>query len=739
MDVVGREDALRLAANVFCPTGEGGGVDPSCSPGEGGGGDDREARQEAEVGRLWDRHDRELDRTEKHWRAEDKRVRKDRDREDRARERQEDREDAKARAAIERKASRELHAMEREFDARHKRAATDDERAKLKGEEEARFQDLSRRERADLDAYQERVTTVRDAEDSARSRRRDADDAAREADRERFRRRLEDRYAALETRLRQRHFDEDEGPTENQRFVARTDPEKIREFKAWLDRQFAAELTGRGDEELWQRFVAEGLRKGAGRAFDDARRAARAVATGDPEKTAALDAGRDEFLRSSFNQPVATQKVKLIAGRALNELEGVTAEMATTMTRVLADGLARGASPRDIARDLAKRVDVGQVRALRIARYEIARAHAEGQLDALEAMGVGEVGVEVEWTASGLGTTAKGYPSPCPKCAPFAGQSFTIAEARGRLPLHPNAVFAGSTFASYGECKELVRAWYRGPSVVLALRGRKDRPTIGPNHPVMTRRGMVCAAELREGDEVLRDRRIDRDPVGGDLKQVPVIEDVFSSSVLVRGRSGIVPSTSDLHGDVVFCQGEVEGIRPAGRLLVVLDSFGVEQFRKDDLARTDPRLAFVTRASASRQNFGGVRLSSACGVCGGDVPQSGFRRSPGVANALALASIPGVASSLEKSAIHGVSIAAELPSDGVGTQSGVEQPHDLLDADGKSVFEWVEISHVQRSEFEGWAFDATTASSLYCSSALVVSNCLCVWRPNLAKVEGFGG
>lgn len=226
----------------------------------------------------------------------------------------------------------------------------------------------------------------------------------------------------------------------NAPFVARTDPAKVREFKAWLERQFASELAGRTEEELWQRYVEEGLRKGAGRAFDDARRLDRAVAVGDPGKAAQIAAGRDEFLRDAFNRPVAVEKVKLIAGRALNELEGVTAEMATTMTRILADGMAQGKNPRDIAREMAKRVDVGQSRALRIARYEIARAHAEGQLDALEQMGVGEVGVEVEWTVSGLGTTAKGNPSPCPKCAPMAGQTFTLAQARGRLPLHPNCL-----------------------------------------------------------------------------------------------------------------------------------------------------------------------------------------------------------------------------------------------------------------------------------------------------------
>lgn len=65
------------------------------------------------------------------------------------------------------------------------------------------------------------------------------------------------------------------------------------------------------------------------------------------------------------------------------------------------------------------------------------RAYAEGQLEALEQLGVAEVGVEVEWLVSGLGSTKAGYPSPCPQCAPMAGKVFKIAEARGLIPLHP--------------------------------------------------------------------------------------------------------------------------------------------------------------------------------------------------------------------------------------------------------------------------------------------------------------
>jgi SPP1 gp7 family putative phage head morphogenesis protein len=206
--------------------------------------------------------------------------------------------------------------------------------------------------------------------------------------------------------------------------------EQLRAFRLWLRDRFGRELTGRDAEEAWRLYVEEGFRQGAGRAFDDTRRLARvgAEVTGTTE---AFLGGREEFLRSAFGRPVAVEKVQLLADRAFDELEGVTQEMATRMTRTLADGLVRGESPRDLARDLAEDVDIGLSRAERIARTEISRTHAEGQLVALEELGVEELGVMVEWLVTDDDKL-------CEICAPLEGQTFTLEEARGMLPRHPN-------------------------------------------------------------------------------------------------------------------------------------------------------------------------------------------------------------------------------------------------------------------------------------------------------------
>lgn len=223
---------------------------------------------------------------------------------------------------------------------------------------------------------------------------------------------------------------------ERWRFLSR--PAQLRAFTAWLRDQARRGILGGAtptDNDLWQRYVEAGWRKGAGRAFDDTRRARRQVpvtAGGGAGDVGSLGpTRRDDFVRLALNQPVSVEKVEVLASRVYTELEGVTDAMAQTMTRTLTDGLVQGKSPRDIGRDLAANVDgIGRQRGELIAQTEIIRAHSEGQLTALEMLGVEEVGVMVEWIATPDAKT-------CPACRAMEGVVLKISEARGRIPLHP--------------------------------------------------------------------------------------------------------------------------------------------------------------------------------------------------------------------------------------------------------------------------------------------------------------
>ena len=216
----------------------------------------------------------------------------------------------------------------------------------------------------------------------------------------------------------------------NQRFKFRSTAKQVDAFQKWLMTQIKVDIiSAKMTDKYWEKFVEDGYRRGAGRAFDDTRKASLATKAG--EDVSAFFAGtREEFLRSSFGRPVAINKVKLLAARTFSDIKNVTDVMATQIRRELTDGLVKGDNPRTIARAITKRVDaIGKTRAEQIARTEIIRAHAEGQLDSMEALGVEEVNVMVEWSTAGDDRV-------CPRCIDMDGAVLQVKESHGLIPRH---------------------------------------------------------------------------------------------------------------------------------------------------------------------------------------------------------------------------------------------------------------------------------------------------------------
>lgn len=226
-------------------------------------------------------------------------------------------------------------------------------------------------------------------------------------------------------------------PTENQltinakRWRHLSDDQKVAQFKVWLSGQVQQKiLTQQQGDDWWTEYIAKGYAKGAGRAFDEVRKPAVQRALKKPMDI--YRGNKEEFLRSSFGRQVSNERVKILAARVLNELEGVTDAQAQQITRELIDGMAEGKSPRDVARQIVKKVDgIGKARARTIARTETVRAHNEGALDALEKLGVDKISVLVEWS------TAQDE-DVCKLCKPLQGLVIPIKLARGMFPRHPN-------------------------------------------------------------------------------------------------------------------------------------------------------------------------------------------------------------------------------------------------------------------------------------------------------------
>ena len=216
-----------------------------------------------------------------------------------------------------------------------------------------------------------------------------------------------------------------------------SDASKVEAFHKWLQTQIdtgilVVEGAGVPGQPWTYEYVDSAYRKGVLRAYTDANKKSLAKS---PDWYAG---SRQQFLMTAFGKPMKMSKVELLALRAFDELKGVTATMSQQISRQLSMGLLYGWGPLKIAREMQKVIgSLSRTRARMIARTEIIHAHAEGQLDGFDLLGIEKLGIMAEWSTAGDDLV-------CRRCGAMEGRLFTIDEARGLIPLHPNS-FAKDT------------------------------------------------------------------------------------------------------------------------------------------------------------------------------------------------------------------------------------------------------------------------------------------------------
>jgi SPP1 gp7 family putative phage head morphogenesis protein len=134
-------------------------------------------------------------------------------------------------------------------------------------------------------------------------------------------------------------------------------------------------------------------------------------------------------ITTSMQNPKHHDLVTLLYLRIVNDMKGVTEAMKASILFILAQGLAANDSAEVLAQKLTAVIPLK--RAEMIARNAVIIAFAEGQLTEFELWGVDEVGIMAEWQTM-LDEKV------CSRCSAMEGQLFTIDEARGMIPLHPN-------------------------------------------------------------------------------------------------------------------------------------------------------------------------------------------------------------------------------------------------------------------------------------------------------------
>jgi SPP1 gp7 family putative phage head morphogenesis protein len=138
-----------------------------------------------------------------------------------------------------------------------------------------------------------------------------------------------------------------------------------------------------------------------------------------------------EGLGGVFNAPFHADRARLAFTKTFEGLKGITKAMDAGISSVLAQGMAEGRSPREIARNINNRVDkIGLTRAKTLARTEVVSAHHQANINEYERAGIEGVKVKAEWSTAGFNV--------CPICQGNEGRIFTLDEIRGLIPAHPN-------------------------------------------------------------------------------------------------------------------------------------------------------------------------------------------------------------------------------------------------------------------------------------------------------------
>lgn len=206
-------------------------------------------------------------------------------------------------------------------------------------------------------------------------------------------------------------------------FAFTSDARKHDAFMDWLRQQIELEVLesvdrqGNSVEPTWQDvYVRAAYERGVTQAASSFPAAVRPVTSG------------------FFFQPVHASALEVLFTRNFEALKGVTDAMASTISRELTLGFAQGLPSIQLAKNLRDKVSgIGLVRARTLARTEVIHAHAQATLNVYEQMGVEEVGVEPE-----VEFTTAGDAHVCPRCQALSGKVYTIKEARGVIPVHPN-------------------------------------------------------------------------------------------------------------------------------------------------------------------------------------------------------------------------------------------------------------------------------------------------------------
>lgn len=396
---------------------------------------------------------------------------------------------------------------------------------------------------------------------------------------------------------------------------------------------------------------------------------------------------------------------------------GLSQSMRQELSQIIGRAVADGKNPRAVRREIAERLDVSMSKALQYAQTDITDTLRQARWAEDDAASE-ELGLQLAelWTSALIPTTR-------PTHAARNGRVYSTAEVRAFYDRDGNRYncFLPDTPVS-GRFVAGIKSRYKGPALSLVTAGGR-KLSVTTNHPVLTARGMVPAAEVRKGDQLVaygaeHEGSLRVGDLNGGLAGARA-EDAFGALVNAGHQFAARVSAVDLHGDAKFCKPDVEVVRAHRELVLALDATAAQLLDQLSLVLAD---APAAAGGFLRSLFGAGGAAPRGGMSSGSIGRTLFGRHAAHAQQLGFVPAPDLNS------VQGEPAGEDSALKATGLAEGQHGFAGLVSLD--------EVVEVRNFDFDGHVYDFQEQSGLMLGSNIVVSNCRCAQTTCLIGDDG---
>lgn len=461
------------------------------------------------------------------------------------------------------------------------------------------------------------------------------------------------------------------------------------------------------------------------------------------------------------------RRAALVGSRVFEEMKGFEGYTGRDLARVLRQAVQDGLNPRDVVGTIKERFGVSESRAKRIATTEISGALRRGRWDeAQDAESRLGIRVRMLWVSALRPTTRLWHASR-------HGLLYTIQEVREFYAESGNAIncYLPGTKVS-GRFVAGSKAHYSGDTINIMTGGGRNI-TVTPNHPIMTSRGMVAAAEITESDYLVAyDGEVEYFAGVGNLNGDVVdstVENVFCALSDIGHSVNRWVMAVDFHGDGRLMDKSVNIVNIDGILPCAYNSKIGKALDYLSLVKSDPS---CLRGGSLYLGLGRIFSASHGAICAMGNSLAIFLGRFAVANIRRWASSSVVKSALVKVSVDGDSCDSVLSGklknagtrkvlgmDGVNvhrgsfasiahwTKANILKPlinRSGADANrvgnvGKALAGFATLDKVIKVDtifYTGHVYDLQEVSGIMIANGIISSNCYCTQIETLVDKDG---